>query len=444
MNPPAPERKIARVVIVGGGFAGHACARALGGADIEVVVIDRRNHFLFQPLLYQVATAALSPADIAEPIRKSLGRFRNIKVLLAEVTGVDLAARTVLTDKLAPLPFDYLVIATGSEYNYFDHDEWRERAPGLKSIREAHAIRQRLLTAFEEAELASDEATQRRLLTSVVVGGGPTGVEIAGAVAELGHFMVSRDFRNIDHDRIRVILLEGGSRILSTYPQDLADYAMERLRHLGVEVVTGQMVETISEEEVVAGGKRIPAGTIVWAAGVKASPAACWLGVETGKGGQIPVTPQLEVEGMKGIYALGDTALLNDTETGKPLPGLAQVAKQQGSYLGRSLRSLIERGEKAAPFRFHNRGSTSVIGRNAAIFDFGRFHLKGRFAWFLWAVVHVFLLVNFEKRMLVALQWLWRYVTRQRGARLIDEPLPVRPQEEPAPELTETNSRAHS
>lgn len=437
MEPVTENRARARVVIVGGGFGGLACARELGGADIDVTLIDRRNHNLFQPLLYQVATAALSPADIAEPIRKTLGRHRNITVLLAEATGVDMQARAVLTDRLPPVPFDHLVIATGSDYNYFGNDDWRERAPGLKSIREARAIRQRLLTAFEEAEMAADEAAQRRLLTSVVIGGGPTGVEMAGAIAELGRFMVSRDFRNIGTDRVRVVLVEGGPRLLPAFPEPLAYYAADRLHRLGVEIQTDRMVEAISDDEVVAGGESIPAGTVVWAAGVKASPAAGWLEVETDKAGRIPVTPHLEVVGRDGVYALGDTALLEDEATGEPLPGLAQVAKQQGRWLGRFLRRRIGRGELGAPFRFRNRGNTAVIGRNAAIFDFGWSRMKGRAAWFLWAIVHVLLLVSFEKRLLVSMQWIWRYLTRQRGTRLIDEPLPVEPQEEPAPELTE-------
>lgn len=430
-----PERP--RVVIVGGGFAGLACARELGGADIAVTVIDRRNHNLFQPLLYQVATAALSPGDIAEPIRKTLGRHRNVAVLLAEVTGIDLEARTVLTDRLEPVPFDHLVLATGTDYNYFGHDDWREIAPGLKTIREARAIRQRLLTAFEEAEMTADEAAQRRLLTSVVIGGGPTGVEMAGAIAELGRFMVSRDFRHIGADRLRVVLVEGGPRLLPAFPEPLAAYAANRLERLGVEIMTGRMVETMSAEEVVAGGEAIPAGVVVWAAGVKASPAARWLGVEGDRMGRVPVDGWLEVAGLDGVYVLGDTARLEDEATGEPLPGLAQVAKQEGRWLGRALRRRIARGERGAPFRFRDRGNAAVIGNNAAVFDFGWSRLKGRAAWLLWALVHIFLLVSFEKRLLVSVQWAWRYVTRQRGTRLIDEPLPVEPQEEPAPELTE-------
>lgn len=430
-----PERP--RVVIVGGGFAGLACARELGGADIAVTVIDRRNHNLFQPLLYQVATAALSPGDIAEPIRKTLGRHRNITVLLAEVTGIDLEARTVLTDRLEPVTFDHLVLATGTDYNYFGHDDWREIAPGLKTIREARAIRQRLLTAFEAAETADDEAAQRRLLTSVVIGGGPTGVEMAGAIAELGRFMVPRDFRHIGADRLRVVLVEGGPRLLPAFPETLAAYAANRLERLGVEIMTGRMVETMSAEEVVAGGEAIPAGVVVWAAGVKASPAARWLGVEGDRMGRVPVDGWLEVAGLDGVYVLGDTARLEDEATGEPLPGLAQVAKQEGRWLGRALRRRIVRGERGTPFRFRDRGNAAVIGNNAAVFDFGWSRLKGRAAWLLWALVHIFLLVSFEKRLLVSVQWAWRYVTRQRGTRLIDEPLPVEPLEEPAPELTE-------
>ena len=427
-----------RVVIVGAGFGGLAVARELGGAVAEVTIIDRRNHNLFQPLLYQVATAALSPADIAEPIRKTLARHRNIKVLLAEVTGIDQQARMVITDRLDPIPYDILVIATGSEYNYFGNDQWRETAPGLKSIREARAIRQRLLTSFEEAEMAPDEETKRRLLTSVVIGGGPTGVEMAGAIAELGRFMAPRDFRTISRSMVRVVLVEGGSRVLAAFPDELSDYALKRLEKLGVEVLTGRMVSSIDDKKVVAGDLRIPAGTVVWAAGVKASPAARWLGVETGRGGHIPVTPWLEVIGREDIYALGDTATLDDPETGKPLPGLAQVAKQQGQWLGRHLRRKLDGAETGEPFKFKNRGNTAVIGRNSAVFDFGWSRLTGWLAWVLWGIVHVYLLVSFEKRMLVSLQWLWRYMTRQRGTRLIDEPLPRAPQDEPAPQLTAT------
>ena len=409
-----------RVVIVGAGFAGLACARQLGDTGIDVMVLDRRNHNLFQPLLYQVATAALSPADISEPIRRTLGRYRNIRVLLGEVVGVDATSKTLTLAEGGTLPYDQLVIATGSEYNYFGHDDWRAWAPGLKSIHEARLIRQRLLLAFEKAELSSDRGEKEGLLTSVVIGGGPTGVEMAGAIAELGHFMIARDFRDLSPEAFRVILIEAGPRILAAFPDDLAAYAERILTEAGVQVLTATPVESIAKDEVVAGGRTFRTGCIIWGAGVKASPAASWLGIEGKAGGRIPIDPDLSVSGFPDIYTIGDTALGLGPD-GKPLPALAQVAKQQGEHLGRMLRRKLLEGRTPEPFHFHNRGNTAVIGRNAAIFDFGRWKLKGRLAWFLWAIVHVYLLVNFEKRLLVSIQWVWRYVTRQRGARLIDE-----------------------
>ena len=423
-GPPQPQAPAAgrpiRVVIIGAGFAGLAAARELGNTVLDVTVIDRRNHNLFQPLLYQVATAALSPADIAEPIRRTLGRYKNIKVMLAEVKGVERARREVLVNHGPPVPYDHLIIATGSEYNYFGHDEWRAFAPGLKTIHEARLIRQRLLLSFERAELSPDAAEKRALLTSVIIGGGPTGVEMAGAIAELGRYMITRDFRKLAPEDFRVILIEAGPTILAAFPQDLTAYARHELEKLGVDVRTGVRVENINKDSVLAGGETIRAGNILWGAGVKASPAYQWLGLEPKAGGRIPVGPDLKVEGSSDIYALGDTSLLMD-EDAKPLPALAQVAKQQGQYLGKALRGQLLEGRQPEPFRFHNRGNTAVIGRHAAIFDFGKRWMKGRLAWLLWAIVHVFLLVNFEKRLLVTVQWLWRYVTRQRGARLIDE-----------------------
>ncbi|MFD1745686.1 NAD(P)/FAD-dependent oxidoreductase [Rhizobium helianthi] len=421
--PPLQERKPQRpqrVVIVGAGFGGLSVAKALGNSVLDVTVIDRRNHNLFQPLLYQVATAALSPADIAEPIRRTLGRYHNIKVMLAEVTGIDRVNHQVLLNQANPVPYDRLIIATGSEYNYFGHDEWRAFAPGLKTIHEARLIRQRLLLAFEKAELSRDPKEKKALLTSVVIGGGPTGVEMAGAIAELGRFMITRDFRKLAPEDFRVVLIEAGPKILAAFPDDLTDYAHAELEKLGVEVQTGRMVESITKDSVIASGETIFAGNILWGAGVKASPAFRWLGLDPKAGGRIPVGPDLRVEGTSDIYAIGDTAL-GLGEDGKPLPALAQVAKQQGEYLGRALRNELLEGRKPEPFRFRNRGNTAVIGRHAAIFDFGKRRLKGRVAWLLWAIVHVYLLVNFEKRLLVSIQWLWRYATRQRGARLIDE-----------------------
>ncbi|OLP62408.1 pyridine nucleotide-disulfide oxidoreductase [Xaviernesmea oryzae] len=408
------------MVIVGGGFGGLACAQALGNGEAEVTVIDRRNHNLFQPLLYQVATAALSPADIAEPIRRTLGRFENIRVMLAEVTGIDTLRRLVKTEEGISVPYDTLVIAIGSVYNYFGHDEWRDLAPGLKTIHEARQIRQRLLTAFERAELAEDPEEKKALLTCVVIGGGPTGVEMAGAIAELGRFMITHDFRALASDHFSVILVEAGPRILAQFPEKLTDYARQTLEKAGVTVRTGEAIEAIAADHVVIAGRTLRTGCVVWGAGVKASPAARWLGVEPGPGGRLPVEANLAVKGVDHVYALGDTAL-GQGEDGKALPALAQVAKQQGHHLGRELRRIGRGPDQVRAFHFHNRGNTAVIGRNSAIFDFGRWTLKGRLAWFLWALVHVYLLVNFEKKLLVSIQWLWRYLTRQRGARIIDE-----------------------
>nr|WP_245292885.1 NAD(P)/FAD-dependent oxidoreductase [Pararhizobium arenae] len=406
-----------RIVIVGGGFGGLACAMELGNTDFDVTVIDRRNHNLFQPLLYQVATAALSPADIAEPIRKTLGRYKNINMIMATVTGVQPDTSLVELDDGSALPYGRLVIATGSEYNYFGNDHWRPLAPGLKTIHEARTIRQRLLLSFEKAETSKSIAEKEAFLTSIVIGGGPTGVEMAGAISELGRFMIERDFRDLKKEQHRVILVEAGPRILAAFPTDLSSYAVDHLCKIGVTVRTGERVTEITADGVRIGEDFTPAGCVVWGAGVKASPAATWLGLESDRMGRIPVDNTLRVIGFSNIYALGDTALTLDTDD-KPLPGLAQVAKQQGIYLGRQIRSVKP---FAQPFRFKNRGNTAVIGRNAAIFDFGTWTLKGRLAWLLWAVVHVYLLVNFEKRILVSVQWIWRYLTRQRGARLIDE-----------------------
>ncbi len=420
MESGTEPTKRPHVVIVGAGFGGLACAQALGTTAIDVTVIDRRNHNLFQPLLYQVATAALSPADISEPIRRTLGRYDNIHVVMAEVVSVDAPARAVMLKDGDSIPFDRLVLATGSTYNYFGHDDWQQHAPGLKSIHEARDIRHRLLLAFEKAERSTDEAEKRRLLTSVVIGGGPTGVEMAGAISELGRFMIAQDFRKLHADQLTVLLVEAGPRILSTFPEPLSQYASDYLAGIGVDIRLNTPVEDITAEGVQVGGAFLPASCIVWGAGVKASPAAEWLGIEPGPGGRLPVAPDLSVVDKPGIYALGDTALAVG-EDGKPMPALAQVAKQQGTFLGRALKASLLSGKPIPTFHFHNRGNTAVIGRNAAIFDFGSWQLKGRVAWLLWALVHVYLLVNFEKRLLVSIQWIWRYSTRQRGARVIDE-----------------------
>ncbi|GGB32135.1 pyridine nucleotide-disulfide oxidoreductase [Sphingomonas metalli] len=408
-----------RIVILGSGFAGLACARALGGKSADVTLVDRNNYHLFVPLLYQVATAALSPADIAEPIRKIVRRHRNIDVVLGEVVGIDVPARHVALAGGRRLAFDRLVLATGSAYNYFGHDAWAVHAPGLKTIDNARQIRTRILKGFELAELTDDPAKQAALMTTIVVGAGPTGVEVAGAVAELARYTLARDFRRIDPRRARVLLVEAGPRMLTAFPDDLVAYARQRLDRLGVEVMLDHKVEGIRAEGAVVEGHLIRAQTVIWGAGVRASPAAQWLGVEADRAGRIPVTPDLSVPGLPGIYVLGDTASTPDAH-GQPLPGLAQVAEQQGQHLGKALAREIETGAPLPPFQFRNRGNTAIIGRNAAIFDFGRGrHLRGFAAWLLWAIVHVYLLVAFDKRLIVTFQWLWRYLTYQRGARLI-------------------------
>ena len=314
--------------------------------------------------------------------------------------------------------FDRLVIATGSEYSYFGHPEWAKFAPGPRTLEQARRIRAHLLTAFERAEMSKDPAEQEALMTIVVVGGGPTGVEMAGAVAELARHALARDFHHIDPRRARILLLEAGPRILPSFPEKLATYAHAAIERLGVTVMTGEAVSAIEPSSVKIGDRHIKAGTIIWGAGVQGSPAGRWLPVELDRAGRIPVEPDLSVRGLDGIYALGDTALAQDAD-GKPLPALAQVAQQQGTFLGRALAANLQRGEPIPPFKFRNRGNTAIVGRHSAIFDFGWLQFKGRLAWLLWAVVHIFLLVGFEKRILVSMQWLWQYITYQRGARLI-------------------------
>lgn len=413
---PAPEGP--HVVIVGAGFAGLYAAKGLGRAGIATTIIDRQNYHLFQPLLYQVATAALSPADIAEPIRRVLRPYDSIDVVLGEVVDVDTAHKQVRMADGSAIGYDRLILATGSTHSYFGHDEWARYAPGLKTIDDARLIRSRLLMAFEKAEREQDPVEQRRLLTVAVIGGGPTGVEMAGSIAELSHYTLARDFRHIQPDRAQVLLIEAGPRILAPFPEDLADYARRRLEKLGVSVRVSQAVESVQEKGIVIGGTFVPVGLTVWGAGVAASPAGRWLGVETDRAGRVAVDETLAIGSLDGVFVLGDLALAKD-ETGKPLPGLAQVAKQQGEHLGRELSRNLRDGTAMAPFRFRNRGNTAIVGRHAAIFDFGRRRLKGGLAWFLWAVIHVYLLVGFQNRLTVTVQWLWRYITYQRGARLI-------------------------
>jgi NADH:quinone reductase (non-electrogenic) len=409
-----------RIVIIGAGFGGLSCAKALGGADAAVTVVDRRNYHLFVPLLYQVATAALSPADIARPIRSILSRYRNIEVILGDVNGIDLAARRVTLRDGPDLPFDRLVFAAGSNYNYFGHDTWAEAAPGPRTIEDARTIRRRLLLAFERAEIATDLTEQERLLTTVVVGGGPTGVEMAGSVAELARHSLARDFRHIDPSKARILLIEAGPRLLPTFPETLSDYARTALERLGVTVSTGARVQAIAEGSVNIDGRIQPAGTIIWGAGVRASPATAYLGLPLDRAGRVTVGADLAVPDRDGIYVIGDSAAAPDAD-GNPLPALAQVANQQGWHLGRAIRRNLRNGRPLPPFRYRSRGDTAIVGRNAAVFELGGFRLKGRIGWMLWALVHIYLLTGFENRSLVAVHWFWMYLTYQRGARLITD-----------------------
>jgi NADH dehydrogenase len=412
------------VVIVGAGFGGLEAAKALRHAPVEVTVIDRVNHHCFQPLLYQVATAALSPADIAWPIRSILATQKNTRVVMADVTAIDTDAKEVRTDRTAPFRYDFLVIATGVTHSYFGHDEWAPYAPGLKRIEDATEIRRRLLRAFEAAEVSEDPAERRRLMNFIVVGGGPTGVELAGACAEVARYVLSRDFRRIDPRTSRILLIEAGPRILPTFPQDLARYAHRTLERMGVEVFTATAMSECDETGVgTADGRRFEGATIVWAAGVMASPAARWLGAAHDKAGRIAVAPDLKVEGADNVYAIGDVARVTRLD-GRPLPGIAPTAKQMGRYVGRAIAARVAGRPAPGPFRYRHYGDLATIGRRAAIVSIGRFRLRGFLGWLFWSIIHIYFLIGTRHRLMVAFEWLWDYLTFQRGARLITDYMP--------------------
>ena len=423
-----------RVVIIGGGFGGIAAAKALRHTSCRVTLIDRRNYFLFQPLLYQVATAGLSPADIAGPIRALFRDQPNVRVLLGEVTDVDAAMREVIL-RDARVAYDYLVVATGARHSYFGHDEWTPFAPGLKQIDDATSIRSRLLFAFEQAENAGSPEVQREMLTFVIVGGGPTGVELAGAIAELARHGLSREFRTIDPSMARVILMQSGPRILPAFPESLSRKAAAALTDLGVEVLTGSAVQRIDDGGVVVSGRRVPAGNVFWAAGVMASPAAQWLKAEADQAGRVKVTEDLSVPGLPEIFTIGDTAMSNGWD-GKPVPGLAPAAKQQGRYVASVIRARIEGRPPPDPFRYRHAGSLATIGRKAAVADFGWLRLSGALAWWVWGVVHILFLSGMRNRTVVALEWFWAYLTYHPSTRLITGDIPTTARSTTAP-LTE-------
>ena len=409
-----------RVVIVGAGFGGLSAALALSRAPVSVTVIDRQNHHLFQPLLYQVATAGLSPADIAWPIRRILRSQKNARVLMATVTGVDVARRAVLLGDRR-IGYDFLVLATGATHAYFGHDEWGAHAPGLKSIVDATEMRRRILQAFEDAEIEQDPHARQRLLTFVIVGGGPTGVEMAGAVAELAHRALARDFREIDPRQTRIVLAEAAEKLLAPFPDELSAYAKRALEKLGVEVRVGMPVTRCDAAGVELAGERLDAGTVIWAAGVAASPVAAWLGLSGDRAGRIRVGPHLGIEGRPHEFVIGDAALSLGRD-GKPLPGVAAVAKQQGRYVAAVIRARVGKKSPPGEFRYRDAGQLATIGRRAAVVDFGRIRFRGRLAWWLWGIAHIYFLINARSRLIVAVQWLWSYVTFDRGARLITRP----------------------
>jgi NADH dehydrogenase len=421
ISPVLPNTPLPRVVIVGAGFGGLWAAKALANAAAEIIVIDRENYHLFQPLLYQVATAGLSPADVAAPIRSIVGRYRNITVMLGEVVGIDVAARAVTMSGGHHVPYDYLVLATGARHAYFGHDDWEAYAPGLKRIEDATEIRRRILIAFERAENEADADERQRLMSLVIVGGGPTGVELAGAIAELARRALAKDFRNIDPRGTRIVLVEAGARLLPSFPEGLSEDARRRLERLGVEVRLGVPVTAIDAAGVTLSTARIEARTVIWAAGVAASPAGQWIGAVCDRVGRITVGADLSVSGHPEIFAIGDTALSSDT-SGKPLPGVAPVAKQQGRYVGRLIKARLRHATRPEPFRYRNYGNLATIGRKAAVIDFGWIRLRGFVAWLIWTVAHIYFLIGFRNRIVVALNWLWAYFTFQRGARLITGP----------------------
>src|SRR5215475_10422056 len=410
-----------RVVIVGGGFGGLAAAKALRNSGVQVVLVDRQNHHVFQPLLYQVATSVLSPGQIASPIRSILARQRNTTVILGEVTGVDSDRRCVFVDSAdregVALEYDYLVLATGASHSYFGHDEFARFAPGLKSLADAVSIRNHVLRAFEQAEAEEDPKRHRDLLTFVLVGAGPTGVEMAGALAILVRATLRAEFRRVDPASARIVLVDMAPRVLGSFAESLSAAAQARLEQLGVEVRLGHAVDLIDADGVIAGGERIASKTVIWTAGVAPSPAGKWLKAPTDRAGRVRVQPDLSVPGHSEIFVVGDTASLD--QDGRPLPGVAQVAMQQGRYAGKVIHRRIGAKSAPPPFRYFDKGTMAVVGKGFAILQTGRLRLSGFLAWLAWAAVHLEFLGQSSLRVSVFVQWVWMYVTGQRGSRLI-------------------------
>jgi NADH dehydrogenase len=414
------------VVIVGAGFGGLAAAHGLAGAAVKVTIIDQRNHHLFQPLLYQVATASLATSEIAWPIRHLVRKRKEVTTLLGEVTGVDAENRTVSLGDGGYVAYDTLILATGARHAYFGHDEWETYAPGLKTLEDATAIRRRILLSFERAERDSDEQRRAALLTFVIVGGGPTGVELAGAIAELAQQNLPQEFRHIDTRKARVVLIEAGARVLPSFTEDLSAYAQASLERLGVEVHLGHPVGHCGEAGVIYGGRFLAAKVILWAAGVRASSAAAWAGLPADGAGRARVEPDLTAPGHPEIFVIGDTASV-DAWHGKPVPGIAPAAKQQGMHVARCIRLRLRGIESTRSFRYQHAGNLATIGKRAAVIDFGRIKVRGWLAWWIWGLAHIYFLIGVRNRLAVALSWLWIYVTGSRNACLITQGDPRQP-----------------
>jgi len=408
-----------RVVIVGAGFGGLEATYRLKGAAVQITLIDRRNHHLFQPLLYQVATASLATSEIAWPIRYLMHDRPEVTTLFATVIGIDTQNRRVLLDRDDAVPYDTLILATGARHTYFGHDEWEQFAPGLKTLEDATTLRRHILIAFERAEREKDPQRRAARLTFAIIGAGPTGVELAGTIAELAHHTLVGDFRNIDTQRARVVLIEAGPRVLAGFPDELSAYAQACLERIGVEVALGEAVTECSQDGVVYGGRKLEARTIIWAAGVRASPAAEWLGAPADRAGRVEVAPDLSVPGHPNIFAIGDTVTI-PAWNGKPVPGIAPAAKQQGRYVASLIKARLA-GRTLPPFRYHHSGSLAQIGKRLAVIDFGRIRLKGAIAWWIWGIAHIYFLIGLRHRLSVALSWLWVYARDQRAARLITQ-----------------------
>jgi NADH:quinone reductase (non-electrogenic) len=414
-----PPKDPHHVVVVGAGFGGLEATFGLAGAPVKITLIDRRNHHLFQPLLYQVATASLATSEIAWPIRYLLRDRREVTTLFANVNSIDAEGKRVVLDDGDSVPYDTLILATGARHDYFGHDEWEPFAPGLKTLEDATTLRRRILVAFERAERETDPTRRAALLTFVIVGAGPTGVEMAGTIADLARDTLAPDFRNIDTHKTRVVLIEAGSRVLAGFPDELSAYAERSLEKLGVEVMLGAPVTECDADGVVYGGKRLEARTIIWAAGVRASRAAEWLNAPADRAYRLQVAPDLTVPGHPDIFAIGDTITIAGPD-GKPVPGIAPAAKQEGRYVASLIKARLE-GRTLPPFRYKHQGSLAQIGKRLAVIDFGWLKLRGTIAWWIWGIAHIYFLIGIRNRLSVALSWLWIHARDQRAARLITQ-----------------------